>query len=206
MVSAAQIDRICHGEQCDALEVVDGVVRFVQPSLNRTLAVGKQVVRDQSRVPANEAVIRSLRSRRGWIAVVSAFLDHEEDTVRLRVRLFDSLGGAGVGEDLLSMLEDAAVGRLFGGKDEILAITSNEEHTYNARTDIWFLPVRGTAKHLVSSSSTIGRFSKAGSPPGAGVTLLTETYDGLHAETKGRVAQFFAWDAKERVLRESSRR
>lgn len=36
-----------------------------------------------------------------------------------------------------------------GGNDEILAVTSNEEHAYNAQTEIWLLPEQGNPKVLL---------------------------------------------------------
>ncbi len=53
----------------------------------------------------------------------------------------------------------ARVGTLFGGGDEIFAITSNEEHAYNAQTEVWFLPHEGRPKRLLEIAGTYLSFS-----------------------------------------------
>jgi hypothetical protein len=130
--------------------------------------------------------------------IISAFLDHEEEDAKLRVRFFGLDGALQGTEDILSALGEADAGRLFGGDDEIFAETSTEEHSYNAQTKIWYLPDRGAPRLLLSSESTIQKFSSG--VAAAGVTLDRETYDGVHAETKGRVAEFWAWDSQAKTL------
>jgi hypothetical protein len=192
-----QVDRVCLAGQCQSLEVEGGVVRFADPSPpSRNLVIGSYVDAAQSLVPATEAPIRELASH-GWRVVVSAFLDHEEDEVRLRLRCFAPGGLLRKTEDLLSSLDEAEVGYLFGGSDEILAVTSTEEHAYNAMTEIWYLPMVGEPKVVLSSASTIEKFSSGDDP---GVTVKRETYDGVHAETKGRVPEFWAWNRSAKAL------
>jgi len=193
-----EVDRVCVADQCKSLELEGGVVRFVDrfpPA--RNLVVGTYVAAAQSVVPATEAPIRELASPRGWRVVVSALLDHDEDEVRLRLRFFAPNGLLAKTEGLLSSLDEADVGYLFGGSDEILVVTSPEEHAYNARTEIWYLPTVGEPKALLSTVSTVGKFFPGNDP---GVTVERETYDGVRAETKGRVPEFWAWNRSAKTL------
>jgi hypothetical protein len=198
-IAAAQIDHICLA-YCETLVVENGVVRLIDlVPPTRTLAVGSYVASDQHLVPAAEAPIRDLRSPRGWRIVVSAFLDHDEAELRLRVRFFDPRGELDETVDILSALEDARIGRLFGGNDEIVALTSNEEHSYSSQTGIWYLPERGKPKDLLSFGGGLENLSGNGAEI-AGAAIKRETYDGIHADTKGTAREFWAWNAKTRVL------
>jgi hypothetical protein len=89
---------------------------------------------------------------------------------------------------------------LFGDDNEIVAITSNEEHAYNAQTELWYLPQRGNPKLLLSTESVIQKLSGSGEGSRPGVTLGQETYDGFNAGTKGRVFEFWAWDSMAKAL------
>jgi hypothetical protein len=196
-----QIDRVCLGGYCQTLEVENGTVRFVDPAPpSKTLVIGSYRPADQDLIPTTEASIRRLDSPHGWRIVVSAFLDHDEDEVRLRLRFFSPDKALLKTEDVLSALEQAEIGRLLGTNDEILAITSNEEHAYNAQTQIWYLPGRGNPKLLLATESTVLKFSRGTETSAPGVTVGRETYDGVHAETKGRVPEFWAWDPKTKTL------
>jgi hypothetical protein len=194
----SQVDRFCLADSCQSLEIEGGVVRFSDPSPpSRSLVIGTYVATAQRLVPATEAPIRQLVSARGWRLVVSAFLDHDEDEVRLRLRCFSPDGILRRTEDILSSLDEAKLGYLFGDSDEIFVVTSTEEHVYSARTEIWYLPALGDPRKVLSTESTIGRFSSGNDP---GVTIERETYDGVHAETKGRVPEFWVWSRSTKAL------
>jgi hypothetical protein len=118
----------------------------------------------------------------------------------MNVQFFGPDGKLRLTGDGLFFLLDAEIGNLFGGSDEILAITSNEEHAYNVLTNIWLLPQRGEPKVLIENQGTFGKFSGrvAGETPG--VMISHQTYDGVDASTKGLVQQFYIWDSKTNSL------
>ena len=87
-----------------------------------------------------------------------------------------------------------------GGTDDLLVITSNEEHSYNSSTNIWLLPERGAPLSLIVVNATLGKFSKAGKHARPGVWLKRQSYDGVHAETKGWVDEFWVWDPANKSL------
>ncbi len=194
----AEVDRFCHSGDCDVLAVHQGEVKLTD-SL-RSLNLGDYVPAAQYLVPRQEAPIRSLVSTRRWRIVVSAYLDHsDESEAGLRVRFFGPEGKLRATDQVLMGLEQIRIGRLFGGDDDILAIQSNEEHSYNSRTDIWLLPEHGVPRRLIDANATFGKFSKDGGDRG-GVWISRQTYDGVHAETKGWRDEFWAWDARSQSL------
>jgi hypothetical protein len=97
-------------------------------------------------------------------------------------------------------LERIEVGHLFGGTDEIVAIQSNEEHSYDSMSGMWLLPQRGEPQQLIDINATLGKFSQGGNklPPGA--WIRRQTYDGVHAETEGWVDEFWVWDTARKSL------
>lgn len=172
---------------------------YIEPGFRR-LVIGKYVSAGQRFVPRTEASIRDLRSARGWDIVLSSFLQREDFSAALRVRFFDPDGKLRGTDDLLMALEQIEVGRLFGGSDEIVAIQSNEEHSYNSRSGMWLLPQRGDPRQLIDINATLGKFSRGGNklPPGA--WIRRQTYDGVHAETKGWVDEFWVRDTAKKSL------
>jgi hypothetical protein len=166
----------------------------------RTLELGKYVPAAQHLVPRNEAPIRSLPSSRGWRIVISAFLDHANGFGSdLRLRFLGPDGNLRATDTVLMTLEQVETGRLFGGDDDILAVQSNEEHSYNSRTAIWLLPEHGAPKQLIDANATFGKFLK-GSGTRPGIWISRQTYDGVNAATKGWVDEFWVWDAKNKSL------
>jgi hypothetical protein len=198
--AAGQRDIVCLND-CSILEVRNGVVQFTDGF--RRINIGRYVAEDQQLVPRTEAPTLDLRSQRGWHVVVSAVLDHQELGEKLRLRFFDSSGVLRLQDDLLMMLEQQRIGRLFGGADEVLAITSNEEHAYNSQTDVWFLPEQGDPKRVLSVRGVFQAFSDSRESPG--VVVFRQTYDGVHSETKGFIREEYAWDTGSKVLRLHSR-
>lgn len=199
-VVPGQIDRECRAF-CATLAVQDGVVRFIDsmpPTAN--LEVGRLVGADQRLVPRTEAPIRDLRSPRGWHVVIGASLDHEELVVRLRLHFFSPDGALKEEGELLSALVSTEIGTLFGGTDEILAVTSVEKHSYNDQSEIWLLPEDGKPKLVLALDGSFR--TVAGNPSSVmrGITVERQIYDGVHAETKGTVQEFYVWDPKAKSL------
>jgi hypothetical protein len=127
-------------------------------------------------------------------------LDHPKGGAKLRIRFFDPHGKLRGGSDVMMDLENAALGRLFGGTNELLAITSNEEHPYNVQTEIWLLPEQGKPKLLVAVRGVFGEFVAGSSDHKAGVWIDRETYDGVNAATKGRARELWEWNGDEKTL------
>ncbi len=193
-----EVDRVCRAGSCNILTIQQGSVKLVDTL--RSLRMGEYVQAAQKLVPSDEAPIRSIVSSHRWHIIVSAFLDHsDESEAGLRLRFFGPDGKLRATDAVSMTLEQLEIGRLFGGDDEILAIQSNEEHAYNSKTDMWVLPEHGPPKQLIDANATFGKFSKdSGARPG--VWISRQTYDGVHAETKGWADEFWVWDAKAKSL------
>jgi hypothetical protein len=97
------------------------------------------------------------------------------------------------------------IGHLFGGSDEIFAVASEEEHSYNVETEIWLLPAHGKPELLLSIQGIFKHFSAEGVRQVPGVTIMRQTYDGVHSETKGAVKEFYRWDRIEKSLKQEPR-
>lgn len=206
-----EVDRICRKalapdpvtgrteDVCEILAVDHGDVVYVEPGIRR-MVIGQYVSAARSFVPAPEAPIRDVRSPSGWHVVVSSFLDCKEVSAELRVRLFRPDGTLGGVSDILTVLEGIEVGYLFGDGDDVLAIQSSEEHSYNSRTDVWLLPNRGEPQRLLDINATLGRFSGAVKGARPGVWVNRQTYDGVHASTKGWVGEFWVWNHQRKSL------
>lgn len=196
-----QLDRVCFGEYCQFLVVQQGAVRFLDYTPpTRSFKIGSYVRSDQDLVPSTEAPIRDMRSGHGWHIVVSAFLDHDEGGTGLRLHFFSPSGAPAGRYDVLSELEQVELGTLLGSSEEILAVTSTEEHAYNVQTVIWLLANHGVPKLLLRVPGVFGTFVNGERGDGPGVWISRETYDGVHAETKGRVNEFWAWDRQRKLL------
>jgi hypothetical protein len=118
----------------------------------------------------------------------------------LRIRFFGPDSKPRGTAEALMTLEAAEVGHLFGGTDDILAVQSNEEHSYNSTVDLWLLPGHGGPRNLVEVNATLGEFSGGVKGTRPGVWINRQTYDGVHAETKGWVPEFWAWDPAKKAL------
>jgi hypothetical protein len=196
-----QIDSICR-DQCEILAVQEGTVRFIdQWPPTRNLDLGKYAPAAQRLVPRTEAPVRDLRSPRGWRVVASVYLDHDEDEILMHIRFFGPDGKLRTTSGVLSALEQTAIGNLFGGNDEVFAITSNEEHAYNAQTELWLLPERGDPKLLIEIQGVPQNFSGQAAGTVPGVMIARQTYDGVRSETKGTVQEFYAWEPKTKSLK-----
>ena len=118
----------------------------------------------------------------------------------MNLRFFGPGGSLQASAQVLSSVEQTSIGRLLGGSDEIFAITSYEEHAYNTQTEIWLLPEHGEPRVLLETVGVHKAFSgqATGKPPG--VVIARQTYDGVHAETKGTLDEFWAWDSQAKSL------
>jgi hypothetical protein len=181
--------------------VRQGLVRFADfPALSRDLVIGRYAPGYQRFVPAVEVPIRGARSPSGWLVVVSAFLDHAEGGQELRVRMYAPDGSKQGQSDIMSALEGLELGDVFGTADEALAITSTEEHAYNVNTTIWLLQKAGGLKKLMDVPGVLIKPAKAHNGVRSGTLIRRQTYDGEHAETKGWVEEFWAWDPIQKSL------
>jgi len=136
---------------------------------------------------------------RGWHIVVSSAL-RKKDLPSLRIRFFGPEGSLRATKASLMMLEQAEIGRLFGETDDVLAIQSNEEHSYNSRTSVWLLPERGGPKQLIEANAVLGKFSKGSNTARPGIWISRQNYDGVHSDTKGWVDEFWARDPARKSL------
>ena len=201
LIVPGQIDSIC-GAHCEILAVQEGRVRFIdQRPPTRSVDLGKYIPTAQPLVPRTEAPVRDLRSQSGWRVVTSVYLDHGEDAILTHIRFFGPDGTLRGTDDVLSLVEQAKIGTLFDGSDQIFAVTSNEEHAYNVQTKMWFLPSTGGPKLLATIPGTFQQFADGAGGKVAGVTVKRQTYDGVHADTKGTVDQFYVWDRSTKTLK-----
>jgi hypothetical protein len=199
-----QIDAICHGP-CRGLEVRNGTVRFIDraPEAPRTVVLGRYVPTAQRFVPRVEAPIRDLKSPGGWHVVVSAFLHHDEENegeIGTRVRFFAPGATVSAQQVIPGRVQQASIGRLFGGADDVFAIATEDEHAYNVDTEIWLLPKGDKPRSILSLPGVYEQFVGSGDHQTAGVRVSRETYDGEHSETKGRVPEFWKWNPENKSL------
>lgn len=197
------IDSTCR-VYCQNLIVQEGTVRLIDLTPpGRNLAIGQYLPAEQRFVPRTEAPVRYIQSGNQWRIVVSAFLHHDSDNegeVGMRVRFIATDGRLRMTHDILMGLERCETGRLFGGINEIFIVTSNEEHAYNVETEIWFLPQSGDPKRLLSVRGSVASLRDGSDGQAAGVVIAHQTYDGVHASTKGTVQQFYIWDHEKGLL------
>jgi hypothetical protein len=199
-----QVDRVCRA-YCTMLSVQGGTVRFIEqsPEAPRDIALGRYMQAEQHFVPRTEAPIRNLRSQRGWRIVISAFLHHDAENEGLpgvRLHFFDPSGMAEGTDDALMSVDQTEIGRLFGGSDEIFAITTSEEHAYNTQTKVFLLPETGRPKLLLAVGGDLRKFGNGAGNSPPGLTIARQTYDGVHSETKGTVPEFYAWNRETKSL------
>jgi hypothetical protein len=194
-----QFDKACEG-YCIVLLVDHGKVKQQIQSTDAPveMTMGRYLTSAAHLIPSNEAAISDRRASNGWRIVISAFLDHQESSARLRIRFFDSRGLLQLKNDSLTSLEDQEFIRP-NKTDCLYAVTTNEEHVYNAQTEIWFLPNDGVPKLVLSDVGTFQIPRPKGSKAPT-IVFLRETYDGIHSETKGHTAEQYTWDANSKML------
>jgi hypothetical protein len=192
------VDSICKEEKCSVLAVQGAEVKLVDQSLNRTIALGRYAPSARGIVPRTEAPVHDVKSPHGWRIIVSVYLDHDEDDFHAHLRVFGPNGKLLAADGVLSMVSGLEMGTLIGGNDDILAVTSYEEHAYNTETDVWLLPAQGDPRVLVGITGGFRGF--IGRNPVRGVTMRRQTYDGEHAETKGIVIETYSWNPRTKML------
>jgi hypothetical protein len=97
-------------------------------------------------------------------------------------------------------LMGAELGKLFGGDNEVVVVTSYAQHVYNTQTMIWAIPQSGKPKLLLDLNGSVERIVRGDGGTEAGVWISRNTYDGVDASTKGSAAEFWRWDAKKQAL------
>lgn len=122
-----RVDQVCRGSYCWTLAVKQNKVQYsetdaAQTAPIRTLALGYYSSREQPWVPKTEAPLRTFVSASGWRVLISVVLDHQELQARLRIRFIDPKGTAHGTYDGMFGLDDAGVGKLFGGDDDIFSL------------------------------------------------------------------------------------
>ncbi len=196
-----QIDHVCFSDgSCQYLAVQQGTARFIDPSPPaRNLTLGSYVSSERETVPRTEAPIRA-RSTAEWRVVLTVFLDHDSGGTGTRLRFFRIDGSQHGQYDGLFQVDSFVVGRLFGGDDEIAAVSTVGEHSYDVRTALWLLPANGDPKQLAEVQGSLARFVNGNGGATPGVWINRETYDFEHAETKGHVPEFWEWLPTRKIL------
>ena len=189
------IDSICRN-QCEILAVQDGRVKLIDQwaPAARTIDLGKYASAAQGLIPQTEAPVHDLRSPHGWRIVASVYLDHQRDEASAHVRFFAPDGRLLATKGALELVESLELGEFAGGADEIVALTSEEEHAYNDQTELWYLPTPGEPKLVLATGGAFERFNSDGA------VLARQTYDGVHADTKGVVDDFYTWDHRSQTM------
>jgi hypothetical protein len=192
---AGQIDRICR-DHCEILAIQDGQVKLMDqwPPVSRTVDLGKHASGAQGLIPRTEAAVHDLRSPHGWRIVASVYMNHQDDEVSAHVRFVAPDGRLLATEDALELVESLEIGTFTQGADEIIAFTSEEEHSYNDQTELWCLPVRGKPKLVLAIPGAFERFTADGA------VIARQTYDGVNADTKGIVDERYSWDRRSQSM------
>jgi len=202
--SAQQLDRKCFQSDCLTLAVEKGIVfgQHTGPQVGK-LKIGEFDARGIGFVPTTEAPIQYSRTERGWVAVVAARVP--KDFIlwpELRLYLIDPAGHQRSQEDLYTLLHDFRVGRILNTRTELAEVSTVGDHSYVVRTLIWLLPeVNSRPKLLLHGEGLLNRIqpvTASGREPGFWIDR--ETYDGIHAETKGWKPEFWAWDEDHKIL------
>jgi hypothetical protein len=191
-----EIDRRCLEGDCVILTVEHGVV-FAESTGDY---VSKREIAKINEagipfVPAAEAPIRYAKTDRGWVAVVSAFLPKEFDYTapELRVYIFDPQRNLRTASDQYNFLGSFNVGGIFHTDAEFVEISTSGSHVYVARTAVWLLPATGPPSLLLDLPGMLRRIRRATPQSAAGLWIDIQTYDGVHAETKGWRPEFWTW-------------
>ena len=191
-----ELSRRCLQEDCVVLTVEGGKV-FAERTGE---FAGKREVanydsKGASLVPKTEAPIRFSKTPGGWTAVVTAYLPEEFDfdAPELRLYLFDPGGKRAAMDDNYSLLGSFDAGRILNTEDEFALISSTGAHAYVVRTSAWFLPASGPPKHVLDVPGLLASTQESNAGP-PGLFIYRQTYDGIHAETKGEVKEFWIWN------------
>jgi len=149
-------------------------------------------------VPSTEAPIRYARTSRGWVAVVSAFLpkEYDFDGPELRLYIFDSQRKLKTVSNQYNFLGSFNAGRIFKNSDsEFVQVSSTGAHAYVVRTVVWLLPTLGSPVAVLDVPGLLNHVQQAATSVAAGLWIDLQTYDGMHAETKGQKTEFWRWNS-----------
>ncbi len=197
-----ELNRICLQGDCVVLTEEAGKVSVERTGeFAQKREVGIYEPRAASLVPQTEAPIRFSKTQNGWTAVVTAYLPEQFDfdAPELRLYLFDPRGMRAAVDDNYNLLGTFQAGRILRTPDEFALISSTGAHAYVVRTSIWLLPPLGPPKHVMDVPGLpAGTRESSATPPG--LFIDRQTYDGIHAETKGQVKELWVWDRDKRTF------
>lgn len=198
-----EIDRRCLQGDCVVLNIEGRQVvarRTGEFSGKRT--VGTIAPDGRPFLPPTEAPLRFANSPGGWRVILAAFLpqDFDYNAPELRLRILDPRNGRQTVVDDYNVLGSFHIGPIFETGNEFLQVSTSGPHAYITRTRVWLLPPDGSPNLLLDVPGTLIRIqTQTGAQP-AGLWIDRETYDGVHAETKGRKREFWRWDASNKTL------
>jgi len=205
---AKVVDRQCYQRDCLTLVIENGKVLGQRSGgfSPGNLELGKYDVRGASLVSAKEAPVLYSKTRRGWVGLVAAYIPEEALLwPQLRLYIFDPQGHRTTTQDLYIRIGSEAqpnfrIGALFNTNSEFLQVSTDGEHSYVVRTLIWLLPDKGAPRLLLDEPSLVNRVQQSSAGRRGGIWTQRETYDGVHAETKGSKSEFWAWDEDQKAL------
>lgn len=195
-----EIDRDCDDKFCQVLMVKGhNVILSETRPFQRELVLGTYRSDAQRFVSKAEAPIRSivLPSRRNLL-IATSYLDRHERGPAVRLHVVDSRHVAVADAMACSVLLTTFEAKEITSSDTLIAVSCQEEHSYNNQTVIWDLVSGFQLRSLQTIAGTFESFTKDG------VIVKAETYDGVHPELKGTQLRFFSWDSSHRRLIEES--
>jgi hypothetical protein len=201
---ARELVRKCLKGDCASLAVEGNSVIFRETSgyMPSPRNFGRYIAADHALVPATEAPIRDVRTRGGWIVIATAALDdYAPDGPTIRIRLIDKAGRIAetfAGGD--NILDKLSVSSPFGAETNVVVAETSGFHAYVVTVFVWLIAPDGPPKLLVKDTGGFSRFGGNKANGHAGLWIDHETYDFVHAETKGHRLEFWQWDDNERSL------
>ena len=100
-------------------------------------------------------------------------------------------------DDNYNILGDFKAGKILHTDEEFALISSTGAHAYEVRTSVWLLPSSGPPRHVLDVPGLLTTVQLGRSP---GLFIDRQTYDGIHAETKGQVKEFWAWNPDQKAF------
>lgn len=214
--AAQEIKRECSYGDCLSLAIRDGTVVAERTGAfsTGTLQIGKHDARGARLLPSSEVPVFYGKTQRGWVAVVAAYIPRDFLLwPELRLHIFDSEGQQRTVEDLYNSVgkpdhPNIRIGKIFNSNTELLQVSTDGEHAYVVRTLVWHLPTKnGSPVKLLDVLGLVDRVQQPTSRARGGFWIQRQTYDGLHARTKGWKLEFWAWDeGTQKLILTSGRR
>ena len=190
--SAEELDRRCLDKDCVSLRIESGRVYVDNTGeFARTIHIGTYDISAKSDVPPTEAPILSKKTSNGWIAIVTASLPSKFDfnAPVLRVYILNRLHEKQLSFDSQMTLDSFRAGRLFNVTDEFVQISASGEHAYVVQTVVWHLPKNGSPKLMIDVPGLVAGINVVS----RGIWIDRQTYDGIHAESKGHRRELWSW-------------